>query len=124
MFSGLLLYGKKDKTIETAITTIIVMFSSLIFLYFNKDIFQTPEIKSLVTSKYVSNELLAIFRSICAILSIFTLSWVVLDPKGSPDYPLYFLESITYAEQRYNAALSGLKLLVIMCSGAKPNQLF
>ncbi len=92
MFNELLLYGKKDKTLETAITTIIVMFSSLIFLYLNKENFQTPEIKSLVTSKYVSNEILAIFRSICAILSIFTLSWVVLDPKGSPDFPLYFIE--------------------------------
>ena len=92
MLNELLLYGKKDKTLETAITTIIVMFSSLIFLYLNKENFQTPEIKSLVTSKYVSNEILAIFRSICAILSIFTLSWVVLDPKGSPDFPLYFIE--------------------------------
>ena len=92
MLNELLLYGKKDKTLETAITTIIVMFSSLIFLYLNKENFQTPEIKSLVTSKYVSNEILAIFRSICAILSIFTLSWVVLDPKGSPDFPLYFFE--------------------------------
>lgn len=106
MFSGLLLYGKKDKTIETAITAIIVMFSSLIFLYFNKDIFQTPEIKSLVTSKYVSNELLAIFRSICAILSIFTLSWVVLDPKGSPDYPLYFLEKKN--RKRHSSGLTRL----------------
>ena len=92
MLNELLLYGKKDKTLETAITTIIVMFSSIIFLYLNKENFQTPEIKSLVTSKYVSNEILAIFRSICAILSIFTLSWVVLDPKGSPDFPLYFIE--------------------------------
>jgi hypothetical protein len=52
----------------------------------------TPDLNSLVTSSYFSEEVLAIFRSICALLSIVTLSWVALDPKGSPDYPLYYLE--------------------------------
>ena len=92
MLSELLVYGKRDKTVETALITVIALILSLIFLYFNKDIFDIPEIKSLSTSNYMSNELLAIFRSICAVLSIFTLSWIVLDPKGAPDYPLYYIE--------------------------------
>lgn len=92
MLSELLVYGKRDKTVETALITVIALILSLIFLYFNKDIFDIPEIKSLSTSNYMSNELLAIFRSICAILSVFTLSWIVLDPKGAPDYPLYYIE--------------------------------
>tara|TARA_B100001142_G_scaffold307967_1_gene339076 strand:- start:3531 stop:4439 length:909 start_codon:yes stop_codon:yes gene_type:complete len=92
MLSELLVYGKRDKTVETALITVIALILSLIFLYFNKDIFDIPEIKSLSTSNYMSNELLAIFRSICAVLSIFTLSWIVLDPKGAPDYPLYYDE--------------------------------
>ena len=92
MLSELLVYGKRDKTVETALITVIALILSLIFIYFNKDIFDIPEIKSLSTSNYMSNELLAIFRSICAVLSIFTLSWIVLDPKGAPDYPLYYDE--------------------------------
>ena len=92
MLSELLVYGKRDKTVETALITVIALILSLIFIYFNKDIFDIPEIKSLSTSNYMSNELLAIFRSICAILSVFTLSWIVLDPKGAPDYPLYYIE--------------------------------
>ena len=92
MLSELLVYGKRDKTVETALITVIALILSLIFIYFNKDIFDIPEIKSLSTSNYMSNELLAIFRSICAVLSIFTLSWIVLDPKGAPDYPLYYIE--------------------------------
>ena len=92
MLSELLVYGKRDKTVETALITVIALILSLIFIYFNKDIFDIPEIKSLSTSNYMSNELLAIFRSICAVLSVFTLSWIVLDPKGAPDYPLYYDE--------------------------------
>ena len=92
MFNKLLIYGKRDRTLETALTTIFVLITSLIFLYYSNIIFVTPDLNSLVTSSYFSEEVLAIFRSICALLSIFTLSWVALDPKGSPDYPLYYVE--------------------------------
>jgi hypothetical protein len=92
MFNELLVYGKRDRTLETALTTIFVLILSLIFLYYSNIIFVTPDLNSLVTSSYFSEEVLAIFRSICALLSIVTLSWVALDPKGSPDYPLYYLE--------------------------------
>ena len=92
MFNELLVYGKRDRTLETALTTIFVLILSLIFLYYSNIIFVTPDLNSLVTSSYFSEEVLAIFRSICALLRIVTLSWVALDPKGSPDYPLYYLE--------------------------------
>ena len=92
MFNKLLIYGKRDRTLETALTTIFVLIASLIFLHYSNIIFVTPDLNSLVTSSYFSEEVLAIFRSICALLSIFTLSWVALDPKGSPDYPLYYVE--------------------------------
>ena len=99
-------YGKKDMHIETALITIFVLFVTLIFIFYSNLLLDIPALDSVVSSNYLSDEMLAIFRTLCAILSLVTLAWVALDPKGSPDYPLYFEERIN--RKRHSSGITRL----------------
>jgi len=99
-------YGKKDMDKETALITIFVLFITIFFILYSDLLVDVPTLNSVVSSNYLSDEALAIFRTLCAILSLVTLAWVALDPKGSPDYPLYFEERIN--RKRHSSGMTRL----------------
>ena len=74
-------YGKKDMDKETALITIFVLFITIFFILYSDLLVDVPTLNSVVSSNYLSDEALAIFRTLCAILSLVTLAWVALDPK-------------------------------------------
>lgn len=92
MLSWMTKYGEKDRGGETALITSFILILSISYIHYTDFFNYTPSIESVVSSNYVSDEVLALFRISCTILSLVTLSWVALDPKGSPDNPLYFKE--------------------------------
>tara|TARA_B110000438_G_scaffold276913_1_gene299086 strand:- start:3923 stop:4852 length:930 start_codon:yes stop_codon:yes gene_type:complete len=92
MLSWITKYGEKDRQGETALITSFILILSISYIHYTDFFNYTPSIESVVSSNYVSDEVLALFRISCTILSLVTLSWVALDPKGSPDNPLYFKE--------------------------------
>ena len=99
-------YGKKDMDKETALLTIFVLFITVFFIFHSSLLVEVPTLDSVVSSNYLSDKILAIFRTLCAILSLLTLAWVALDPKGSPDYPLYFEERIN--RKRHSSGITRL----------------
>ena len=99
-------YGKKDMDKETALITIFILFITIFFILYSDLLVDVPTLNSVVSSNYLSDEALAIFRTLCAILSLVTLAWVALDPKGSPDYPLYFEERIN--RKRHSSGMTRL----------------
>ncbi|MFQ3344310.1 MAG: hypothetical protein ACKVI6_06485 [Candidatus Poseidoniales archaeon] len=92
MASWLVQYGNKDRHIETALATFLSFLVAIWYVFYTGFLTDVPSLDSVVSSSYVSDEILAIFRTACAILSFVTLSWIVIDPKGAPDNPLYYLE--------------------------------
>jgi len=90
MVHWLVQYGAKDRHIETALATLFSLLVSLFFIFYTGFLKDIPSLESVVSSDYISDILLAVFRTACAILSLITLSWIVFDPKGAPDNPLYF----------------------------------
>ena len=92
MLGNIFDYGERDKEIDTAILSAVVFILTLIFIFNSGVLNETQSLENIVGSKYISDYNLAIFRTICAIICFITLTWVVIDPKGSPDFPLYFKE--------------------------------
>jgi hypothetical protein len=99
-------YGKKDMHKETALITIFMLSITIFFIFYSNVLQDVPALGSVVSSNYLSDEMLALFRTLCAILSLVTLLWVVLDPKGSPDYPLYYEERIN--RKRHSSGITRL----------------
>jgi hypothetical protein len=91
---------------ETALISIFALFMTVFFIFYSNLLEDVPKLESVVSSNYLSDEMLAIFRTLCAILSLVTLAWVALDPKGSPDYPLYFEERIN--RKRHSSGITRL----------------
>ncbi len=92
MVNWMLEYGAKDRHIETALATFLCLSVAVWSVFYTDFLSHTPSVESVVSSDYVSDEILALFRTACAILSLVTLAWIALDPKGSPDNPLYYEE--------------------------------
>ena len=94
MIDELLKYGERDRHLETFSLIFCTLFISFIFIYFT-DVLNNPQtIEQVTSSNIFSDEILAIFRTSCALLCLITLIWVAYDPKGSPDFPLYYVERI------------------------------
>ena len=94
MLDRLMDYGERDKGPDTALITSIFLFSSLAFISLSGVIGDHQSQEQVAESTLVSDEALLFFRFFCAGLSLVTLAWVAIDPKGSHDYPLYFEERV------------------------------
>ena len=92
MLDALMEYGERDKGLETALVTIAVLVVSLIFISQSGLLDDGQSVEQVVSSSVVSEEILLAFRVSCLLLVIFTLSWLVMDPKGAVDHPLYMEE--------------------------------
>ena len=92
MINELLKYGERDRNLETFSLVFSTLFVSLIIIIFTDVLSNAQTVEQVTSSNIISDEILAIFRTFCALLCLFTLIWVAYDPKGSPDFPLYYVE--------------------------------
>ncbi len=90
MLDRLMQYGDRDKGRETALITILFLLASLAFISQSGALSEAQTQEQVTGSELVSDEALGLFRFACASLSLVTLCWISLDPKGSNDFPLYF----------------------------------
>ena len=89
---GLEYYGERDKGPETALVTIVVLVLSLVFIFQSGILEYGQSVEQVVSSSVVSEEALLAFRASCVLLVVVTLTWLVMDPKGAVDHPLYMEE--------------------------------
>jgi len=89
---GLKDYGERDKGPETALVTIAVLVLSLLFIFQSGILEYGQSVEQIVSSSVVSEEVLLAFRASCVVLVTVTLTWLVMDPKGAVDHPLYMKE--------------------------------
>ena len=92
MHDGLKDYGERDKGPETALVTIAVLVLSLLFIFQSGILEYGQSVEQVVSSSVVSEEVLLAFRASCVVLVTVTLTWLVMDPKGAVDHPLYMKE--------------------------------
>ena len=92
MHDGLKDYGERDKGPETALVTIAVLVLSLLFIFRSGILEYGQSVEQIVSSSVVSEEVLLAFRASCVVLVTVTLTWLVMDPKGAVDHPLYMKE--------------------------------
>ena len=95
MLDGLMGYGDRDKGPDTALLTLLFLLLALFFISESGSLEASQTQEQVATSGIVSDGVLGSFRVACAVLVVITLSWVVLDPKGSGDFPLYLKERET-----------------------------
>ena len=82
-------YGERDRHIETFVLT-LVMFVALLIGVLNGD-FLSPQAQTRIGgSAFIPNLLLAVFRTLAAGLSLFTVISVCLDREGGPAIPLFY----------------------------------
>ena len=82
-------YGERDRHIETFVLT-LVMFVALLIGVLNGD-FLSPQAQTRIGgSAFIPNILLAVFRTLAAGLSLFTVIRVCLDREGGPAIPLFY----------------------------------
>ena len=81
--------GERDRHIETFVLT-LVMFVALLIGVLNGD-FLSPQAQTRIGgSAFIPNILLAVFRTLAAGLSLFTVISVCLDREGGPAIPLFY----------------------------------
>lgn len=106
MIKNLLNYGKRDRHLETFILVFTTLFISIIYIISTEILSNPQSVEQVTSSGIFSDEILAIFRTSCSILCVITLFWVAYDPKGSPDYPLYYHERIN--RHRHSSGITRL----------------
>ncbi len=87
MASWLVQYGNKDRHIETALATFLSFFVAIWYVFYTGFLTDVPSLDSVVSSSYVSDEILALFSTACAILRFVTHTWLVLASTCDPDSP-------------------------------------
>ena len=82
-------YGERDRHIETFVLT-LVMFVALLIGVLIGD-FLSPQAQTRIGgSAFIPNILMAVFRTLAAGLSLFTVISVCLDREGGPAIPLFY----------------------------------
>ena len=92
MLGRLMEYGGRDKGLDTALVTLFVLAVNLLFVSNSGVLADKQTLEQVVSSDIVSEFSLMVFRLSCLLLVIVTLAWLVLDPEGATDHPLYFEE--------------------------------
>ena len=92
MLKNLFQYGDRDRDIETYTLAITTFLLGLVFIRYTEIMSIPQTVDQVTSSRLLSDQMLALFRTGCALLSLVTLIWVAYDPKGSPDFPLYYNE--------------------------------
>ena len=89
-------YGEKDQHVPTYSLLIAVSIFCVIFIYLF-DVFGTlGEGVTSLESRFISEEILLIFRSACALLAIYTIFvLMIFDKEGGNMNPLFHIERIT-----------------------------
>ena len=83
-------YGERDRHLETAALTIVMLFGLLYYIGASGVLEVTHTQSQVAGSKYLPNILLALFRTAAAVLAIFTVVSICTNEKGGLSLPLFY----------------------------------
>ena len=86
---GLHEYGERDRHIETFVL-VLVMLAALLIVVMTGDFHTAQEQDRIGGSPFLPDVLLAVFRTLAAGLSLFTVVSICLDQEGGPSIPLFY----------------------------------
>ena len=85
---GLHEYGERDRHIETFVLTLVIL-AALLIVVLTGDLLSAQSQHRIGGSAIIPDMLLAVFRTIAAGLSLFTVFSICLDRDGGPSIPLF-----------------------------------
>ena len=80
-------YGERDRHLETAVLVIFALLALLYYVSSSGVVGATQSQSGIAGSQYVPDILLALFRTVAAALSVFTLFSICTDEEGSESLP-------------------------------------
>ena len=83
-------YGERDRHLETAALTIVMLFGLLYYIGASGVLEVTHTQSQVAGSKYLPNILLALFRTAAAVLAIFTVVSICTNEEGGLSLPLFY----------------------------------
>lgn len=86
---GLHEYGERDRHIETFVLTLVIL-AALLIVVLTGDLLSAQSQHRIGGSAIIPDVLLAVFRTIAAGLSLFTVVSICLDQDGGPSIPLFY----------------------------------
>jgi len=86
---GLHEYGERDRHIETFVLTLVIL-ATLLIVVLTGDFLSAQSQHRIGGSAIIPDVLLAVFRTIAAGLSLFTVVSICLDRDGGPSIPLFY----------------------------------
>ncbi len=86
---GLHEYGKRDRHIETFVLVLVIL-AALLVVVLTSDFLSAQPQGKIGGSEFVPDVLLAVFRTLAAGLSLFTVVSICLDQEGGPSIPLFY----------------------------------
>ena len=85
---GLHEYGERDRLIETFSLNLVILVVLLILVLTGDFTVQSQD--RIGGSRFIPDVMLAVFRTLAAGLSLFTVVSICLDPEGGPSIPLFY----------------------------------
>ena len=83
-------YGESDRRLETAALTTFMLLAMLYYIV-TSGVAEVSHTQSQIAgSLYLPNILLALFRTVAAVLALFTLVSICIDEKGSVSLPVFY----------------------------------
>ena len=100
-------YGERDRGLETAALTTFMLLAMLYYIVANGigEVSQTQS--QIAGSQYLPDILLALFRTVAAVLALFTLVSICIDEEGSVTLPTFY-----DSRQREEVVLLGAHRLI------------
>ena len=86
----LLEYGERDRHLETAALATFALLTLLYYIITSGVVGVTQTQGQIAGSQYVPDILLALFRTVAAVLSVFTLISICTDEEGSLSLPTLY----------------------------------
>jgi len=83
-------YGERDRHLETAVLVIFALLALLYYVSSSGVVGATQTQGGIAGSQYVPDILLALFRTVAAALSVFTLISICTDEEGSLSLPTFY----------------------------------
>jgi len=83
-------YGERDRHLETAVLVIFALLALLYYVLSSGVLGATQTQGEIAGSQYVPDIIMALFRTVVAVLSVFTLISICTDEEGSESLPTFY----------------------------------
>jgi len=100
-------YGESDRRLETAALTTFILLAMLYYIVTSGIVEVSHTQSQIAGSQYLPNILLALFRTVAAVISLFTLVSICIDEEGSVSLPVFY-----DSRQRSEVVLLGAHRLI------------